>query len=162
MNKRTRDYKQQDRRAAHTAKYFQVSFEQSKWYDFWHEHLDWWGYVVNQPKRRKKYMEYYLQMLEKVEMQASVSDKPFQTWIHVSEDGHTDALFFHTQNPTDDFPYRDDDIAWDAKLPDWLQGMIDPEQYRYAKMTYEGLVQYVIQKKGLGIPIWSEVGPQEP
>ncbi len=157
MNKRTRDYKQQDRRAAQTVKYFQVDLGQDNWYDYWHKHLDMRGYTVNQPGRRKKYMAYYLQLLDKVEVQASC--KPFQAWIHVGEEGRDDALFLHTQNPDADFPYKSDGVAWDAKLPDWLQGMIDPQLYRYGKMNHYDFS--FIQKKGLGIPIWSEDGPQE-
>lgn len=155
MNKKTRDIKKADRYAARAAKEFQVDYSSGKWFDFWHKHLDPWGMTVNQPKRRKKYMLHYSNMLDAVQAQSAAWDKPFQTWIHVSEDGETDALFFHTPNKTGDFPYKDSEmIEWDVKLPVWLHEMIDPSQYRFGMVPYNGLTQYIIQKRGLGIPVY--------
>ena len=155
MHKRTRDFKKWERYAEGTARKFQINYSSGRWFDYWHVHLDLWGMTVNQPKRRKRYMLHYLSMLDAVQAQSAAWDNPFQTWIHVSEDGQTDALFFHTPNKTEDFPYKDREIIqWDAKLPDWLHEMIDPSQYRFGLVPYDGYTQYIIQKRGLGIPVW--------
>jgi len=154
MNKKTRDFKKADRYAARIAKEFQVDYSAGDWFDYWHKHLDMRGATVNQPKRRQRYMRLYLGMLDAVQAQSAKWDKPFQTWIHVGDDAKTDALFFHTPNEAEDFPYKSEIAVWDAKLPDWLHDMIDPGQYRLGMLIYDDCTQYIIQKRGLGIPVW--------
>ena len=83
-------------------------------------------------------------------------NKDFQTWVFIDEGAPPcDALFIHTKNPCTDFPIKYMDLNWNEKLPYWMNGLINSDEYNIGKGIREedGSVYYIIYKQGVGIPL---------
>lgn len=153
MKKRTRDLKKHYRNVKYRIRSFQLDLSKDSWYSLWHTHLDWHGITNNSEKHRKKHIIYYLDLLEKTEMITKHNDKKFQTWIFFdSKEGMYDAIYFHTENPNNEFPYKISNIQWNIELPNMFQGLLDLSKYSFGRIDYNSnnKYSYFIQKKGLG------------
>ncbi|WP_438449453.1 hypothetical protein [Gorillibacterium sp. sgz5001074] len=132
---------------------FKPDFELSDWYNFWHWHLDGWGYSELSNKHRRNHLKYYVMILNKIKSSELNNTKPFQTWIHIDLHSPTcDALFIHTENPNTTFPYIPDKIIWNEKAPDLFKGIIELNTYDIGKyMDDDGRENsYLIAMKELG------------
>jgi len=151
VRKITRDLKKQYRRLERYLRTLSIDLSDDSWYHHWHLHLDWDGFS-HMEKHRRRHLWYYKQMLDKIEILTEGSRRAFQTYILVDgEDSIYDALFLHTSNPHSAFPLLLDGVDFSAPVPPVLEGLLDTCQYVVGRMEYRG--SYIIQKKGLGLPM---------
>ena len=130
---------------------FHIDLSEGSWYSFWHYHLDWYGITNNSQKQRKRHIQYYIDLLEKIESLTMRYNRDFQTWILLDgKAGMYDAIYFHTENPNADFPYKSDQTDWNTELPHDYEPLFDLSKYTFGKMENENGYSYIIQKRGLG------------
>jgi len=151
MSKKARDIKKHYRRANRQMREFNLDLSDDSWYNFWHTHLDWDGLTNKSQKHRKIHIQYYLDLLDKIERLTIHSERDFQTWIFIDgKEGMYDALFFHTKNMHSDFPFSLDNINWNAEIPDYFATIIDLSKYSFGRAEEQDGYHYIIQRKGLG------------
>lgn len=156
MKKRTRDLKKHYRNIERTLRDFNIDLSEESWYRMWHIHLDWDGITSLSDKHRKIHILYYTKILNKINDQTRRNKRDFQTWIYLDGgDGTNDALYIHTRNPEDDFPYCLDNIEWDTEIPPILIGLLDLSTFYIWKFKgkKENMPSYIIQKRELGLKI---------
>jgi hypothetical protein len=156
MKKKTRDLKKHYREVERELRDFDIDLSEESWYRMWHTHLDWYGITNVSEKHRKIHIQYYLKIMEKIETQTRDNKRLFQTWIYLDGyEGTCDAIYFHTENPEDDFPYWLDIIKWNKKIPQILIGLLDLSKFDIGILHNErdNVDSYIIQKKGLGLEI---------
>ncbi|MEG2656921.1 MAG: hypothetical protein RSA29_14595 [Clostridium sp.] len=158
MNKKTRYLKKHYRGVKSELRDFDIDLSEESWYSFWHLHLDFDGVTDLSQKHRKIHIQYYLKMLEKIDKLSTTSQRDFQTWIHLNgNEGHNDALYFHTKNPHNDFPIIFDNIEWNIKTSTLLEGLIDLSIFNLGRIkNEEDIYSYIIQKNDLGLKVSSQ------
>lgn len=126
------------------------------WYAFSHTHLDFWGYGKASGKLRREYVKGHLALLDKAIEQFEQSDRPYQAWAHFNETyPEYDAVFIHTSNPYDEFPFKAD-AAETNELPALYRDLIDVTKYRiYETKTDDERIERIVnvQVKGKGLPL---------
>lgn len=151
MKKKARHLKEHYRDVEKRVRNFDLDLLDQSWYSLWHTHLDWNGLSNYNQKHRKIHIQYYLEILDKIEVLTKGSMKKFQTWILLSgQEGAYDAVYFHTENPYTDFPYKLDNIKWYAEIPSFLINVVDLSKFNVGRLKHEDGYSYFIQKKGLG------------
>ncbi|MCT6926185.1 hypothetical protein [Metasolibacillus sp.] len=124
------------------------------WYAFSHTHLDFWGHGISSGKLRREHMKGHLALLDKVIEQFEQSNRPYQAWAHFNEKhAEYDAVFMHTSNPYDEFPFKDEDAQETNELPALYRDLIDVTKYRVYVTGKADEIIYNIQVKGKGYPI---------
>lgn len=154
MKKKTRDLKKHYRRVERVFRDFKFELSEDSWYNLWHIHLDWDGITNVSDKHRRTHIQYYLKIMEKIEILTKEILIDFQTWIYLDKnEGYCDAIYFNTNNPHRDFPFRIDNIELITEIPKILDGLLDLSEYniRKVKNKDEKVYAYTIQKKGLGL-----------
>lgn len=150
MKKKARELKKHYRNVERAVRIFDLDLSDESWYSLWHTHLDRDGLTSISLKHRKIHIQYYLEILEKIERLTIGSKKKFQTWIMLGNEGFYDAIYFHTQNPQTDFPYKLDNIKWDVEIPSMFVNLLDLSKFCVGRIEHEDGYSYIIQKKGLG------------
>ncbi|CAM2065931.1 hypothetical protein SCOR_11165 [Sulfidibacter corallicola] len=91
----------------------------------------------------------------RVLVQVTDYDGPFQTWITVDESPENDnALYFHTPNPTGvKFPIRFSDVNWEAPPPVYLQTYLKGGTYICGRAGKEEAPTYFIFSNYHGLPL---------
>lgn len=131
-----------------------IDTSEESWYAFSHTHLDFWGYGINSGKLRRAHVRGHLALLDKVIEQFEQSDRPYQAWAHFNETHpEYDAVFMHTTNPYDEFPFKDEEAQETTQLPNLYRDLIDVTKYRILVSTGYDQVVYSLQVKGKGLPI---------
>ena len=150
MKKKTRDLKRHYRNIEWQLRDFDIDLFEDSWYRMWHTHLDWSGVTSVSYKHRKIHIQYYLKILEKIELETREGKKDFQTWIYIDGyDGANDAIYFHTENPEGNFPYCLDNIEWNTEIPRLLLELLDLSLFNVGviKNKEEDVHSYIIQKR---------------
>lgn len=109
-----------------------LDFGKDSWFDYWHTHLDWYGYGNDSMKIRRQHTKSFLRLLNNMDETLKKWDKPYQLWLWFSRnDAGSDALFIHSENPNkDNFPYKNTMQPKEiGRLPEFLEGLIDPNNY---------------------------------
>lgn len=151
MSKRMRNLKKHYRSVEKQIREFNIDLSDESWYNLYHTHLDMYGITNNSQKHRKKHIQYYIDLLEKIERLTIQSKRDFQTWIFLDwKEGMYDAIYFHTENPHSDFPYSLDSINWNTEIPHTFSSLFDLSKYIFGKIENQNGCLYIIQKKGLG------------
>lgn len=154
MKKKTRDLKKHYRNIERNIRQFDIDLSEESRYDMWHTHLDWYGITDVSQKHKKIHILYYIKLLEKIEKLTIESKRKFQTWLFIGGNkGWYDAIYFHTENPQSDFPYKLEIINWDAEIPYILTELLDLSKFSVGRIKDKDGCIYIIQKKGLGIEI---------
>ncbi|WP_139355774.1 hypothetical protein [Clostridium felsineum] len=156
MNKKTRNLKKHYRGIKRELREFNIDMSKESWYGMWHIHLDWDGITSTSDKHRKLHILYYLKIFDRIDNQTNGSNREFQTWIYLDKhDGVDDALYFHTENPECDFPYRLENIEWNVEIPSILKDLLYLSNFNIGRLKAkkENEHSYIIQKKGLGLRI---------
>lgn len=131
-----------------------IAIDEESWYAFSHTHLDFWGYGISSGKLRRTHVKGHLALLDKVIEQFEQSDRPYQAWINFNETHpEYDAVYKHTENPYDEFPYNVSDAQETTVLPALYRDLIDVTKYRVIVSTSYDQVCYSLQVKGKGVEI---------
>lgn len=151
MKKKARDFKKHYRDIQRRIRNFDIDLSEESWYNLLHTHLDWEGITNFSLKHRKIHIQYYIEILNKIERITTGSKRRFQTWILLyGNEGFYDSIYFHTENPYTDFPYKLDNINWNAEMPEMLSNVLDLSRFSIGRLEHEDGYSYIIQKKGLG------------
>lgn len=132
-----------------------LTLDEESWYNGYHIHLDRKGLTDDSIKNRRNHIKKYLQFLDKIELLTKDSKRLFQTWILVDSGfGSSDAIYFHTENPYNNFPIKFEQFDWNVEPIEFLIGLIDLQVYVLGRMyDHTGQFTYCIQKRGLGISL---------
>ncbi|MBU8785510.1 MULTISPECIES: hypothetical protein [Bacillus] len=134
---------------------YDLKLDHESWFDFWHIHLDFFGFGNNSKKIRREHIKAHVALYNRLLQQLEAFDMPYQTWICIHEkDSFSDAVYVHTPNPNDDyFPHQIEELEWNCKLPNAFKDLIDLDQFdvAYYKSKYEEV--YFIQSKEQGIKL---------
>lgn len=109
-----------------------IDFGEDDWFDYWHTHLDWFGYGNTSLKMRKQHIQSFLKLMANLEVELEQRGKPYQLWLQLStNDAGEDAVYIHTENPNaDNFPYiYTGPTKKIEQLPNFLEGIIDEQAY---------------------------------
>jgi hypothetical protein len=126
---------------------FQLELGEHDWYDLWHLHLDFDGNGNISRDEHRKYISLALELLNRIEGQAKVISRPWQSWIIINpSDSSEDAVYFHTPNPNkDNFPYDFSEIGWEIDIPSLLDGLITVEKHLVGEYVFDGMQYYWVQ-----------------
>lgn len=131
-----------------------IATDEESWYAFSHTHLDFWGYGINSGKLRREHVKGHIALLDKIIDQFEQTDRPYQAWINLNETHpEYDAVYMHTTNPYDEFPFKADGAQETTELPNLYCDLIDVSKYRIVKNVGYGQVVYSLQVKGKGLLI---------
>ena len=116
----------------------------------WHTHVDWKGDGNQSVEASRPFLHALFRVFEKIEMVVSDWKKPAQTWVIIGDDSSQDAVYLHTPNPNNDnFPYSFEGVVWNAKVPNWLMELVDPNRHETGRCVYNGVVSFWIRSKRL-------------
>jgi hypothetical protein len=123
---------------------YNLDFGSDGWFDFWHTHLDFFGYGNNSVKIRKAHIKAYLSLYCKLEEKLEEWGKTYQLWIGISnEDAGADAIYIHSVNPNEDnFPFKISNLSRCDKLPVYLRDVINLNEYKVDYYENEYKVDY--------------------
>lgn len=130
-----------------------LKLDNEYWFDFWHNHLDFFGRGELSSKIRKEHIIAHLALYDNVLNQLEQFQKPYQTWVYISEDDPClDAVYIHSFNPNEDnFPLKITSLKWDCNLPDRFKDLIDVDKFNVAYDENDNA--YVIQSKNQTIKL---------
>lgn len=115
-------------------KNYELDFDGNSWFDFWHTHLDYYGYGNYSIKIRKQHLKGLFNLFYELKEELENWGKPYQMWIEISSnDASIDALFIHSANPNEDnFPYKKLMNLVDVKseIPSYLREIVNEENYK--------------------------------
>lgn len=124
-----------------------LKLDKQSWFDFWHTHLDFFGVGENSLKIRREHIKDHLVLYNNLLKQFEGFEKPYQSWISIHKnDTISDAVYFHTPNPNDDyFPHKIEELVRDCEPPNTFKDLIDFDKFEvaYYKSEYEEV--YFIQ-----------------
>lgn len=88
---------------------------QDTWCNFFHIHLDWYGYGDYSHRARMLFIQEYASRFDQFAKIFTQQKLDFQLWIliHLYDSG-ADSLFFHTPNPHSEFPIKLHDMVWSS------------------------------------------------
>lgn len=122
-------------------KNYGLGFDENSWFDFWHTHLDYYGYGNYSIKIRKQHLKGLFNLFNELEGELKNWGKPYQIWIEISSnDASMDTLFIHSSNPNEDnFPYKKLMNLADVRVefPSYLTEIINVANYKIA--SYENI-----------------------
>lgn len=110
----------------------QLDFGAASWFDYWHTHLDFYGYGNSSLKMRKQHVKSFVNLLNNLEVALEMRGKPYQLWLLFSTvDAGEDAVFIHSENPNENnFPYVNTmPTKKMEQLPNFLEGLINLNKY---------------------------------
>ncbi|NBI28652.1 hypothetical protein [Chengkuizengella marina] len=128
---------------------------EDNWFDFYHIHLDFSGHGNNSKKIRNEHIKAHLSLYKNILKQLEKYENSFQSWICIhEEDTGADAVYVHTKNPNyDDFPFQNENINWECKIPNSLMNLIDIEKFNVGYISSNHENTYFIQSKEHGVSI---------
>ena len=91
----------------HTVPY-EITNDQSEWFDFWHTHYDWQGVGNTNWKMRKPHLDVLFEHFKLYEQKLKTFPKPFQLFIILHDtDSSSDAIYIHQENENqNNFPFK--------------------------------------------------------
>ena len=136
---------------------YDLQLDEESWFAYKHHHLDFYGYGKTSVKIRRQHIKGHLALLDHLLLQFEHFQKPFQAWITLNDTyPEYDAVYIHTENPYDPFPYLSDDLQVTTELPVAYRDIIDLKKYAIAVSHVDGQVCYVLQVKGRGLSVTKE------
>ncbi|MFS0838918.1 hypothetical protein [Paenibacillus sp. 1P03SA] len=135
---------------------FYLQPDNESWFDFWHFHLDFYGFGEHSVKLRREHIKAHIALYKNLLKRLEQIEKPSQSWICLhEEDAGLDAVYIHTSNPNhDNFPHKFDAVDWNCKIPAAFNDLIDPDLFHvgYKKSDDGGI--YFIQSKEQNIKLF--------
>ena len=133
---------------------YDLQVDEDMWFSFKHHHLDFFGYGETSDKLRREHIKGHLALLDRVLEQLEVFPKPYQAWITLNDTypGY-DAVYVHSPNPYDAFPYQSENLRETTELPAAYRDLIDLAKYTVAFSEADEQICYVLQVKGKGLTI---------
>lgn len=129
-------------------------FRYEQWFAYSHRHLDFWGYGKTSTKLRRQHIIGHLALLDRVLEQLEHFHKPFQAWVNLNDTyPEYGAVYIHSENPYDAFPYQSEDLQLTAELPVAYCDLVDLTRYDVSYSDVDGQVNYVVQVKGKGLSV---------
>lgn len=133
---------------------YDLQVEEGMWFAYKHHHLDFYGYGKTSGKLRREHIRGHLALLDRVLEQLQKFPEPYQAWITLNDTyPEYDAVYIHSPNPYDKFPYQSESLYETTDLPAVYRDLIDCTKYTVAVSEASGQVGYVVQVKGKGLPI---------
>lgn len=139
-------------------------FEKMKWLDFgnpatlkedWHLHLDWYGYGNDSFRRRKPHLDKLFRHFNMVVDKAKIWKSDFQLYaILLDFHSSSDALFFHTPNPTNSrFAFKVSELQLTTTLTNSQLNQYIDNLDGYEKLYGRARESFcLIFKKNVGLP----------
>ncbi len=139
-------------------------FDKIKWLDFdnpntlkedWHLHLDWYGYGNSSFKRRKPHLDKLFRHFDILVDRTKKWKSDFQLYtILLDFHSSSDALFFHTPNPTNSrFTFKVSDLQLTTTLTNCQLNEYIDNLEGYEKLYGQaGEAFCLIFKKNVGLP----------
>lgn len=118
---------------------YELDFTEGSWFDFWHTHLDWYGYGNLSLKIRKEHIKSQLILFNNLNEKLKEWGQPYQIWIELShKDSSRDAVYVHTINPNEDnFPCKIPELNYEIKeLPSFLLGIMDLNKFTVSSYDF--------------------------
>lgn len=133
---------------------YDLELDEHMWFAYTHHHLDFYGYGKVSGKLRREHIKGHLALLERVVEQLEFFQKPYQAWVTLNDTSpEYDAVYIHSPNPYDAFPYQSEDCNLTTELPIAYRDLIDVTKYDVACSRTDGQVCYVLQVKGRGLAV---------
>ena len=133
---------------------YDLEIDEDMWFAFKHHHLDFFGYGRKSGKLRREHIKGHLALLDQVLEQLEAFPKPYQAWIILNDTyPEYDAVYVHSPNPYDAFPYKSEDLHETTKLPAVYRDLIDLTKYTVTVSEGDGQICYCLQVKGKGLAI---------
>lgn len=130
-----------------------LDFSNDGWFDLWHTHLDFFGVGNIRPKYRREHINAHLALYNDLLKKLDSFEKPYQSWIELNEkDAAVDAIYIHTPNPNENnFPLEITDLILNSSIPDYLNGLINQEEFNVGYYKWGSDGNYIVQYKDKGI-----------
>lgn len=133
---------------------YDLDLEEDMWFAYTHHHLDFYGYGKDSGKQRREHIKGHLALLDRVLEQLESFQKPYQAWITLNDTyPEYDAVYIHSPNPYDPFPYQPEHLHLTTDLPNAYQDLIDLTKYNVAFSKMNEQVCYVLQVKEKGLAV---------
>ncbi|MDF2629689.1 MAG: hypothetical protein K0R39_3520 [Symbiobacteriaceae bacterium] len=112
--KKRRGLKRYFRKVIARAEAASLDLDETSWFDYMHEHPDWYGYGNLGCRMRVRHLEALAIVFRRYAEHLKTWSKPYQLWIYLdARDAAYDAVYVHSPNPHgDDFPWVPDDTVW--------------------------------------------------
>ncbi|CAM4030975.1 hypothetical protein [Lederbergia lenta] len=138
-----------------TVEQYDLDFGKEGWFDFWHIHLDFYGYGNNSLKIRREHIKAHIALYNDLLEKLQTYEKTYQSWIElVEEDAGLDAVCIHTSTPNEDsFPFKIDSINWECKVPIKFKDLINLNEFNVGHYKWESNNSYIIQSQNKGIKL---------
>ncbi|USK35855.1 hypothetical protein LIT25_11455 [Bacillus sp. F19] len=132
---------------------YNLDFSNDGWFDLWHTHLDFFGVGNIRPKYRREHINAHLALYNDLLKKLDSFEKPYQSWIELNEkDAAVDAVYIHTPNPNENnFPLEITDLILNSSIPDYLNGLINQEEFNVGYYKWGSDGNYIVQYKDKGI-----------
>lgn len=97
---------------------YDLQVDHEMWFSFYHHHLDFYGYGKTSLKLRRQHIVGHLALLDNLLQQLEQFEKPYQAWINLNDTyPEYDAVYIHSENPDDVFPYKSSNLQIGTELP---------------------------------------------
>ena len=129
------------------------------WFDFWHDHPDWYGYGNFSWKQRKQHLEALILQFNYLKEKLSSRTNEFQLFCIVDlKDASQDSVFIHTENPNEkNFPVKFEKSAVSPKILNNLSEFLNESKYEWFFHVWEreneAVTQIFIFDSNVGISI---------
>ena len=131
----------------------------NSWFDFWHDHPDWYGLGKNSWKAREPHIIALLRRFEFLKVKLSNRKEDFQIYCIVDiDDSSQDGVFIHTGNPNHDkFPAKFERYDGELNVQSQLIELIESSNndwffYQWNRENEIGNLIFIYDKN-VGIPI---------
>ncbi len=135
------------REEAKNLRHLQKMLATSAWFDFWHVHPDWYGKAARDPSDREAVAHSALRLLDHARRSLDADAREVQCWAELYPNTMNDGVYLHSANPNGraNYPHEFTGYIWGAKIPAWLEALLDAARYEVGvKESEEGAI-YVIR-----------------
>ncbi len=131
----------------------------NSWFDFWHDHPDWYGLGKKSWKAREPHLKALLRRFEFLKRKLSDRKEDFQTFCIIDiDDSSQDAIYIHTRNPNqDNFPTLFERYDGELNIQNQLRELIESSgnNWFYHQWNRENEIvnMILLYDKNTGIPV---------
>jgi hypothetical protein len=103
------------------------------WFDFWHDHPDWYGYSNISWKHRYQHLQALMQRFNYLKEKFRKRTEDFQTFCIIDiNDSSQDSVYIHTKNPNqDNFPVQVERYNGNIRIFDQLRDFLESSGYEW-------------------------------
>ena len=103
------------------------------WFDFWHDHPDWFGYSKISWKHRKQHLVALMRRFNYLKGKLTSRTEDFQVFCIIDiKDSSQDSVYIHTRNPNqDNFPVQVEKHIGNIGISDQLWDFVESSGYEW-------------------------------